>query len=52
MQSLLAYDLDTPKLSSLPAEFTTAVHELWLDAAFKREVCEYAGDSVVMDSAT
>ncbi len=52
MRNILAYNLDTSNLSYLPAEFTTAVHELWSDAVFKREVYEYAGDSVVMDSAT
>lgn len=52
MENVLAYNMDmVANLTYLPAEFTTAVHQLWADAAFKREVYEYAGDSVLMDSA-
>ncbi|KJA13994.1 hypothetical protein HYPSUDRAFT_220657 [Hypholoma sublateritium FD-334 SS-4] len=51
VEIILAYNLDTANLLYLPAEFTTAVHQLWADAAFKGEVYEYGGDSVLMDSA-
>lgn len=51
MDSILAYDLDTANQVYLPAGITTAVHQLWADEAFKRAVHEYAGDSVLMDSA-